>query len=61
MGFQMDTKQKIIIFVLTLGSLFCGLSPGIYWLIFSRGIQAPQLPHASGRTEHFPEYLIPEC
>ena len=26
--------------VFTLGSLFCGLSPGIYWLIASRGIQA---------------------
>jgi MFS family permease len=26
--------------VFTLGSLFCGLSPSIYWLIFSRGIQA---------------------
>ncbi|MGB7788502.1 MFS transporter [Methanoregula sp.] len=26
--------------VFTFGSLFCGLSPGIYWLIFSRGIQA---------------------
>jgi EmrB/QacA subfamily drug resistance transporter len=26
--------------VFTVGSLFCGLSPGIYWLIFSRGIQA---------------------
>ena len=26
--------------VFTLGSLFCGLSPGVYWLIFSRGVQA---------------------
>ncbi|MGD0079515.1 MAG: MFS transporter [Methanoregula sp.] len=26
--------------VFTVGSLFCGLSPGIYWLIASRGIQA---------------------
>ena len=26
--------------VFTLGSLFCGLSPSVYWLIFSRGIQA---------------------
>src|SRR5208337_4111553 len=26
--------------VFTFGSIFCGLSPGIYWLIFSRGIQA---------------------
>jgi EmrB/QacA subfamily drug resistance transporter len=26
--------------VFTAGSLFCGISPGIYWLIFSRGIQA---------------------
>ena len=26
--------------IFTLGSLFCGLSPGISWLIFSRGIQA---------------------
>jgi EmrB/QacA subfamily drug resistance transporter len=26
--------------VFTLGSLFCGLSPSIYWLIFSRGVQA---------------------
>jgi EmrB/QacA subfamily drug resistance transporter len=26
--------------VFTFGSLFCGLSPGVYWLIFSRGIQA---------------------
>jgi EmrB/QacA subfamily drug resistance transporter len=26
--------------VFTLGSLFCGLSPSIYWLIASRGIQA---------------------
>lgn len=27
-------------FVFTLGSLCCGLSPAIYWLILSRGIQA---------------------
>nr|WP_292424906.1 MFS transporter [Methanoregula sp.] len=27
-------------FVFTLGSLFCGLSPTIYWLILTRGIQA---------------------
>jgi len=26
--------------VFTAGSLFCGLSPSIYWLIFSRGVQA---------------------
>ena len=26
--------------VFTLGSLFCGLSQSVYWLIFSRGIQA---------------------
>ncbi len=26
--------------IFTMGSLFCGLSPGISWLIFSRGIQA---------------------
>src|SRR5208282_5161446 len=26
--------------VFTFGSLFCGLSPDISWLIFSRGIQA---------------------
>jgi EmrB/QacA subfamily drug resistance transporter len=26
--------------IFTAGSLFCGLSPGIYWLIASRGIQA---------------------
>jgi len=26
--------------IFTLGSLFCGLSPGIYWLIASRGVQA---------------------
>ncbi|MEN6610217.1 MAG: MFS transporter [Methanoregulaceae archaeon] len=26
--------------IFTAGSLFCGFSPGIYWLIFSRGIQA---------------------
>jgi EmrB/QacA subfamily drug resistance transporter len=26
--------------IFTIGSLFCGLSPGIYWLIASRGIQA---------------------
>jgi EmrB/QacA subfamily drug resistance transporter len=26
--------------VFTLGSLICGLSPSIYWLIFSRGVQA---------------------
>ncbi len=26
--------------IFTLGSLFCGFSPGISWLIFSRGIQA---------------------